>query len=77
MKRYNLKFNTVFTVTLAVATLAALSALLMALLHPTVAPAPAGVETLPSPLELDEFNRQHCQLELDTDNTINTYCKGE
>lgn len=52
--------------------------LLMALL---VVPTPQQTETeersYPTPQNIEEFNRQHCQLELDSNNNSNIYCKGE
>lgn len=35
------------------------------------------ITPVPSPLDIEEFNRQHCQLEVDADNQVNVYCKGE
>lgn len=80
MKYNNIRSATDFTAPLAitgVALLAALTALLMALLRPSVSPAPTGSTTVPSPLEVEEFSRQGCQLELDADGSVNTYCTGE
>lgn len=58
-----------------VALLTAVSAVLVALISPSVSPAPAGAEAVPSPLDVEEFSRQGCQLEQDTDGTVSVYCK--
>lgn len=43
----------------------------------TLAAESTATPTVPSPLEVEEFNRQHCQLEVDADNQVTVYCKGE
>lgn len=32
---------------------------------------------VPDLIEIERMNEEHCQLEVDTDNTTNIYCKGE
>lgn len=44
-------------------------------LVPQPVPAKARVY-IPDPSDIEEFNRQECRLELDTDNTVHVYCKG-
>lgn len=80
MKKTNLLNKSMTIATrVAVTAMFGLALLLLAalLVLPTKQAAETEAQAVLTPFEIEEFNRQHCQLELDTDNTLNIYCKGE